>query len=412
MHAYAIVLAGGRGSRLPIAGNIPKQFAPKFNGVTFVQDIVRMIIEADIRPTRIIIVVTNEEQKKLAEEQLGPKGVPSTNIVQFDPHYGYVAVQAKAIAYVYKHDPEAVCFLSPSDQHIEKEEQFTQAIQLAYREASNGTPIQIGAKVSDANIVGGCGNARYDDTQSGPVYNITAFIEKPLKIGGEAYVEKIMTDGNTAVNTGFYMVKAKQFLEQYPEKLMDDMLHKWYETHRGDDIGLDPTEMVIKLNMKLIIGRFDWKDCGTLKAYYDIQPKTTRHRNASIGYVSRYKCLDSLFICPIKKMHLYATGIVGCAIYASINKKGKPQAFAANMDMSQEVGKIADLLESEDAPMSYSIDSINCHIMPSNMSDDLMAVYLGVQNIEFNVVEHDDGDIYVYASGDGKCRYNGNVATT
>ena len=28
---FAIVLAGGRGSRLPIAGSIPKQFAPKFD---------------------------------------------------------------------------------------------------------------------------------------------------------------------------------------------------------------------------------------------------------------------------------------------------------------------------------------------------------------------------------------------
>ena len=46
MHKYAIILAGGRGSRLPIAGETPKQFAPKFNDVTFVQDIEEMIVKA------------------------------------------------------------------------------------------------------------------------------------------------------------------------------------------------------------------------------------------------------------------------------------------------------------------------------------------------------------------------------
>lgn len=70
-NTYAIVLAGGRGSRLPIAGSIPKQFAPKFEGVTFVQDIVRMISQA-IKPSRIICIVTCKEQEELAIKQLTP----------------------------------------------------------------------------------------------------------------------------------------------------------------------------------------------------------------------------------------------------------------------------------------------------------------------------------------------------
>jgi mannose-1-phosphate guanylyltransferase len=132
---------------LPIAGETPKQFAPKFNDVTFVQDIEEMIAKAGFKPSRIIVVVTNEKQKKFAEEQLGPKGVPSTNIVEFDPHYGYVAVQAKAVAYVAQHDPEAICFLSPSDQSITGQDRFNEAIDIAYQYAEEGIPVQIGDEV-------------------------------------------------------------------------------------------------------------------------------------------------------------------------------------------------------------------------------------------------------------------------
>ena len=164
MHNYAVVLAGGRGSRLPIAGSIPKQFAPKFNDVTFVQDVVKMITAGAIKPARVIVVVTNEEQRDLAVAQLAQYRVPSTNVVLFDPHLGYVAVMAAAADYINQLEPESVIFFSPSDQHIVGEENFTEAIKIACEEAATGSPILVGVKVSDANIVGGCGNAMYDAT--------------------------------------------------------------------------------------------------------------------------------------------------------------------------------------------------------------------------------------------------------
>ena len=157
--SYAVVLAGGRGSRLPIAGSIPKQFAPKFNDVTFVQDVVKMITDGAIKPARTIIVVTNEEQRNLAVAQLTPLHVPSTNVVMFDPHLGYVAVMAAAADYVRGIDPEGVIFFSPSDQHIVGQKEFTEAIEASCAEAAKGTPVLVGVKVADANIVGGCGNA-------------------------------------------------------------------------------------------------------------------------------------------------------------------------------------------------------------------------------------------------------------
>ena len=403
---YAIVLAGGRGSRLPIAGSTPKQFAPKFNDVTFVQDVIKMITCDAIKPSRVIVVVTNEEQKELAIDQLTPYKVPSTNVVMFDPHYGYVAVMAAATDYIRKHDPEAVAFITPSDSHIEGQEELTNAILTACNEAKDGHSVLVGAKVADANIVGGCGNAQYDSAAEGPFYEILDFIEKPAKFGEER-VKKILMDDNTVVNTGLYAIRVDRFCEAYPMEEMNALLKKFYdEGATKTDLGLDPTDMVKKLDMRLLIGAFEWKDCGTLDAYYKIQRKTPNHHNASIGEVTRYECLDSMFVSSKKGVHIYGNYIKdGIAVLTAVSKTGGLNIAVCNMAMSQLVGQITDFFETGNA-MSYSVKSHNCLIMPSNLSKTTRVAFLGVQNIFVFTNRLENGDIDVNVSANGECVYD------
>ena len=400
---YAVVLAGGRGSRLPIAGSIPKQFAPKFyddkekTSITFVQDIVKMITKKAIKPSKIIVVVTSEEQRQFAIEQLTPYKVPSTNVVIFDPHYGYVAVMAAAADYIYRHDKNAVIFYTPSDSHIKGQELLTEAIVQACNEAHTGRPVLIGAKVADANIVGGCGNAKYDASQPGPFYEIENFIEKPGRLG-EDYVKRILMDDNTVVNTGLYAIKASQFCRMYPQKKIDALLKKYYDD--GDiraDLGLDPTEMVSKLGMRLMIGGFEWMDCGTLDAYYKIQVKTPNHRNASIGEVKRFKCLGGLFVSATEGMPIIASKIQGGVAVLAHMHDGKPRIVVSSMQMSQEVGRIMEFFEKGNYAVPYSLNSENCTLVPSNLSDETLIAFLGVKNISVTVnsIEIDDGKVIV-----------------
>lgn len=401
---YAIVLAGGRGSRLPIAGSIPKQFAPKFDDVTFVQDVIKMITFDVIKPSKVIVVVTNDEQKEYAIDQLTPYKVPSTNVVKFDPHLGYVAVMAAASDYIRQHDPKAVAFITPSDSHIEGQEALTSAIRAACNEAKNGRSILVGAKVADANIVGGCGNAQYDPSEEGPFYEILDFIEKPAKFGPEK-VKQILMDDNTVVNTGLYAVRVDRFCKAYPMEKIDALLKKYYDDGATKtDLGLDPTDMVRKLNMKLLVGEFEWKDCGTLDAYYKIQHKTPNHHNASIGQVSRYDCLDSLFVSSTKGIHVYATNIKdGIATLAFMTKSGDLDVAVCNLKMSQLVGQVTDFFENGEA-MSYSLKSVNCMVMPGNLKK-IRVAFLGVQNMFVYVNRLVNGDINVNVSSSGDCIY-------
>ena len=403
---YTVILAGGRGSRLPIAGSTPKQFAPKFNGLTFSQGIVQETTSA-IKAAHTFVVVTTEEQRELAIAQLTQFGVPSTNILVLDPHYGYVAVMAAAADYIRSIDEDGVIFISPSDQHIVGREDFSKTILAACGRASQDEPVLVGVKVADANIVGGCGNVMYDVSETDSFHKIIDFIEKPLKNGGPERVRQILLDDNTVVNTGFYAVKAKQFCEEYPMEEINQMLKEFYESNSDKtDLGLDPTEMVKKLNMKMLIGHFEWKDCGTLSAYYDIQKKTPNHRNASIGDVTRYKCLDSMFVSSTSGVHIYATNIKDkTAILAFMTKQGYLDIAVINMEMSQSVGHVTDFFELGTA-MSYSLKSRNCFVMPSNISEHTRVAFLGVQNIYVCPNRLDDGDINVIVSANGECIYS------
>ena len=408
---YCIVLAGGKGSRLPINGSTPKQFSQKFDDqqhgkVTFVQDVIRMVTNDVIKPSRVIVVVTNEEQRQYAIEQLTPHNVPSTNVVLFDPHLGYVAVMAAAADYIYQIDPEAVVFITPSDSHIENQEALTEAIRAACDEAYGGHPVLVGAKVVDDNIVGGCGNAQYDATQEGPFYDIVDFIEKPARFGPER-VRQILMDDNTVVNTGLYAVKVADFCKAYPIEEMNALLKRFYdEGSEKTDLGLDPTEMVKRLGMKLLIGGFKWMDCGTLDAFYKIQDVTPNHKNASIGKINRYECSESLFVCSTKGVRMYASFIKGgIAVIAYVTAAGDINVAVINMRMSQSVGKITDFLESGKA-MSYQLMASNNVVVPSNLSQATKVAFLGVQNIYVFVNRLENGDINVNVSANGDCVYS------
>ena len=404
-NAWAIILAGGRGSRLPIAGSIPKQFAPKFDGVTFIQDVTKAISKS-IKPSHIIVVVTNEEQKEFAIKQLTPYGVPSTNVVVFDPHWGYVAVMAMACHYVYELDKNATVFISPSDQHIIGVDDFAADVCKAMIQAENGNNVMLGVKVADANIVGGCGNAVYDSHQRGPVYDIVRFVEKPLKKGGMEAVKKLLLDDNSVVNTGFYALKAKNLCEAYPREALELKLKEFYEEgSEATDLGINPEGMMEKLQMRLMIGQFGWLDCGTLEAYYEIQRKTPNHHNASIGEVTRYECLDSLFVSSTEGIHLYANYIQQkLAAIAFVSKTGDLDIAVIAMNQSQEVGKVTDFFEKGQRA-SYSYNSENCCVVPSNISKNTRVAFLGVQNIFVYANRLDNGDINVNISANGSCLY-------
>lgn len=410
----SIVLAGGRGSRLPIAGDIPKQFCPMDDKKTFVQGTVQNLIDVGLKPSNIVVIVTNEMQKKLAEQQLVGMGVIKSNIILISPHWGYVGCMVYGANYLREiTGKNPVIVNTPSDQYISGINEYEDAIQLAYQNAQNGKPTMIGVKISDNNIVGGCGNARYDSALDGPYYPVLEFVEKPgtvrsgeTKEDAEKRVARILNDDNTAVNTGINVWTADQILEALPFEEVNEMHEALLKTNPkiSDTVRISTDMMVERLRgIELVIGRFIWKDCGTLAAYYSIQKVTPNHLNASIGNVYRSGCRESLFVANDQGMTIYATNIKGCAIIVNVSE-GDINVACINLAYSQDAGKITDYFESDERE-NFSMKSNGNMLIPSNISNTVRAAFLGVQNIYIFVNRLYDGNINVLVSANGECRY-------
>ena len=72
------------------------------------------------------------------------------------------------------------------------------------------------------------------------------------------------------------------------------------------------------------------------------------------------------------------------------------------MEESQEAGKVANFFDNSERA-SYSYNSENCMVMPSNISDSCKVAFLGVKNIFVFINRLDNGDINVNISANGEC---------
>ena len=89
-HLWAAIIAGGQGTRLfPISHPCrPKQFCQLNDRNTFVQATIERFTSLGVKPTQILIVVTDDNQESLAKGQCIQRGVLSQNILKVSPKLG------------------------------------------------------------------------------------------------------------------------------------------------------------------------------------------------------------------------------------------------------------------------------------------------------------------------------------
>ena len=391
--------------------------------VTFVQDTAQRFINAGIKPNRIKIIVTNDKQYEYAKDQLVKMGIADTNILKISPHYGYVCCMDVATYDVYKYDKEAIVICSPSDQYIAGQEEFTEAINLVCDEVRKGEQVMIGVNITDSNIIAGCGNAYYDNTQPGPVYDVKGFIEKPgdTKRGegrGPELVKKLLNDSNTVVNTGIIAWRAEDLLKALPieevEHRHDELLTNHPNASLSDTIAIDTDELVERLNgIKLVIGKFDWRDCGTLAAYYSIQKQSANHHNACIGPCEKHDMGNrySLFVSDNDDLIVFANDVKHCAAIANLVGENVYISVTA-LGHSQDAGKITDYFEEialwvgDKKPTTVmQWEARNNSVHATNLKGNVYAAFLGVQNLDVTVLKR-EGKILVIIDCEGECIYN------
>lgn len=382
-HVWVAIIAGGKGTRLfPIShANRPKQFCRLDEDHTFIQAVVENFKRLHVRSQNIVVITTDDNQTRLAKEQTLSKGVLSQNICQIDPDYGYAGAMIKAAEIIDDLDPQAIIINTPSDQFVVAGEDFSHTIDAAIEEAKLEQAVIVGVKVNDLVTAMGCGHVIYEETE-GTCFSKLDFVEKPDR----ETADQIMRQGNSACNTGINVWKSKRVL---------------VATAGVTIKGLE-TDVFMQLlgDIKVAVGNFEWHDCGTLKSLYEVSKKSPNHQNAVIGNgpVERSKCRRSLLYAS-HGMELRVTGAEDDAVICTVINE-RPVVVVASMAESQRIKDLADDYARHEAILTddFSFGSRNNMVLCSNISDELIVGFVGVDGRVVSAHKRKDGTIEVTVS--------------
>lgn len=215
MTLYALIMAGGAGSRLwPRSRRAsPKQFLPLLSDRTMLQETVDRIAPL-VDPDRILIV-TGRDYVHLAREQL-PE-VPPENIIGEPSGRGTApAIGLGAIA-VLARDPQATMAVLSADHMIQKVEVFRQALVAAQEVAQQGHLVTLGITPSFPHtgygyIERGSSLGRHNGFEA---FEVARFVEKPSRATAEAY----LAAGGYSWNAGIFIWRVDEIMHAIGEHL-------------------------------------------------------------------------------------------------------------------------------------------------------------------------------------------------
>ncbi|WP_461206388.1 mannose-1-phosphate guanylyltransferase [Clostridium sp. DL1XJH146] len=243
---YALVMAGGKGTRLyPLSREQkPKQFLELLNNKSFLRNTIDRI--KSFVNINNIYVVTNENYKDKVVEELSE--LNPNNIFAEPCNKETATCIGLSAVKLLKKDKDAVMVVLPSDHYIENDKEFQnivkEAIELAERKRGL---ITLG--ISPTRPETGYGYIKMGDKIKGnfPSYKIARFAEKPnIEIAKEFLMEE-----NYLWNSGMFIWRADVFLREM-EKYLPNMYKCLMEVY--NNLGNENENNIISCQYNLIEG--------------------------------------------------------------------------------------------------------------------------------------------------------------
>lgn len=278
---YVLIMAGGVGSRFwPLSRKEKsKQFLDILGtGETLIQMTYRRF--SGICHDDHIYVVTSEDSSETVREQLG---IDISHILAEPLRRNTAPCIAYGIFRIMAEDPDAVIVVAPADHLIEKEEEFRDVMNEAYRfAAENNALLTLGIKPDRPETGYGYIQANVSQPVSGfmNLHKVKAFTEKPELPMARLFLES----GDFYWNSGIFIWKATTILESYDKYLPD--IHHAFSAGRNK-FGTEKESEFIKLayakctsisvdygimekadNVYVICTDLGWSDLGTWSSLY------------------------------------------------------------------------------------------------------------------------------------------------
>ncbi len=285
-HTYAVLLAGGGGTRLwpKSRKKTPKQFLKITGQETMIQRTVDRI--SKLLPPKRMIVVTNQLYQDDIKEQL-PE-IPDENIIAEPEKKDTAIAMLVGALYAKAKDPEAIIINAASDHIVTDETEFRRVMKAAARVATNDDYlVTIGITPTEPNT--GFGYIKVGDDLEKldhglSLFKVQSFTEKPNQPTALGYI----STGKYFWNANMYVWSAQSikqaFKKHVPQmyQLTKDLDQKEAEEfHQAlpdiysqvEKIAVDYAISEKADNLVLIPGDFGWDDVGLWKVVYDLGKK-------------------------------------------------------------------------------------------------------------------------------------------
>jgi len=285
-HVYAVLLAGGGGTRLwpKSREKTPKQFLKLFGDETMLQYTARRITK--LVDWDKIIVVTNTKYQAEVLKQL-PK-IPKSNVIAEPKKKDTALAMLVGTLYARSLDENAVIINSASDHVVTDEAEFARVMNAAVRVATNKQSL-VTVGITPTYPATGFGYIKIANDierldRGLTLFSVNSFTEKPNHSTARAFI----STGRYFWNANMYVWAAETLLTAFKQHLpeMFAATQKIQQATRTDFVQLLPqvyTESnAISIdyaisekadNLVLIPGDFGWNDVGDWKVVYELEKK-------------------------------------------------------------------------------------------------------------------------------------------
>ena len=342
---YAIILAGGSGSRLwPLSRELyPKQLIPLNGEFSPLQNTCKRL-NGFIKDDETVLI-TNIKHSGDVKYQL--RQIQNNGTVLAEPMAKNTAPAiASAVSYIKSvSDKDESVIILPSDHLIKDVDKFKNTVEKGEELAKMGYIVTFGVQPSYPET--GYGYINISDTKLCSGYKVNKFVEKPDSELAQKYVQS----GKYFWNAGIFMFKTSVFLDELKKHSPEiyTLLNKfdfsksdeipYIDYERMPNISVDYAVMEKSDKIALVKLESDWNDLGSWASIYDTEKKD-ENGNALIGHVIDLDSKDSLVYSSSK---LCAT--IGLEDIVLVETEDA--VLACKKDRTQDVKKIYDILKRQ-----------------------------------------------------------------
>jgi mannose-1-phosphate guanylyltransferase/mannose-6-phosphate isomerase len=316
MTIYPVILSGGSGSRLwPLSReHYPKPLLPLITEQTLLQETANRL--DGLPDLGDAVYVCNEEHRFLVAEQVSQLGKRPTTIILEPQGRNTAPALTLAALYLAERNPESMMVVMPADHVISEREPFLDAVREGCTHASQGALVTFGVVPDSAET--GYGYIKRDGALGeGAAYQVARFVEKPDQATAERYVN----DGDYYWNSGIFLMRTDQWLEEIGEFRPDILEGSRKAMQQGvqdiDFFRVDKTAFkacpsdsidyaVMEKTGKAVVVPFSagWSDVGAWSALWNVCPRdesgnviqgdVLTHDTHNAFLIAQHRCLATV----------------------------------------------------------------------------------------------------------------------